>query len=750
MLIGGIRTPSDALVGPLAVQALASLHLDQVFLGVHGMTERAGYTTPNLLEADTNRAFVEASQRLVVVADHSKWNTVGLASIAPLDAADTVVTDDGLDRRAIETLRAHVDDVIVCSAVIGVPIAQLVGGPGGDRARAAADGAGAGAVRRRRRGDRRRRRRRGCGRSTGRGSSASARSPARRRGRRCRRRATSVDGWDEVAVPSSWVLPADGSHDRGAPIYLNVRMPFAGQAPYVPADNPTGVYRREFSVPARVAPPAHAAARRVGELDGLRVGQRRVRRVRHRQPPAVDVRHQRPSSAAARTRCASSCRGGARRRGSRTRTSGGCPGCTAASSWCRCRRSPSATRRRCPGSSADGTTGTLDLDVGVDVGAAGARAADRRGRRHRPARPAPRARSPRRARSTSRAGRRAMPATSTPRLHLAGPPGASTGCACRASRRGTTRRRGATASSIILRDGGGTVLDVRARWVGFRRVELADRALLVNGVAGRDQRRQPPRHPSRPRPGDDGRRHAARPRADEAPPRQRRAHVALPEGRVVLRPVRRARPVRRRRGRHRDPRPLAGDERRPGLRRARSSSGGCAWCCATARIRASSPGRSATSRATGRRTTRWRRGSAASTRRGRCTTRAGSAATSTPPARCPTSSARCTPRSSASSQWSADGRDRRPLILCEYNHAMGQAGGLADYWAVFGDGRGAAGRVRVGVGRPRAAPPRGRRHDVDRLRRRLRRGRARRQLRVRRAGVGRPRAAPAARASWRR
>ena len=64
MLIGGIRTPSDALVGPLAVQALASLHLDQVFLGVHGMTERAGYTTPNLLEADTNRAFVEASQRL--------------------------------------------------------------------------------------------------------------------------------------------------------------------------------------------------------------------------------------------------------------------------------------------------------------------------------------------------------------------------------------------------------------------------------------------------------------------------------------------------------------------------------------------------------------------------------------------------------------------------------------------------------------------------------------------------------------
>jgi DeoR/GlpR family transcriptional regulator of sugar metabolism len=96
---------------------LAALHLDQVFLGVHGMTERAGFTTPNLLEADTNRTFVEASQRLIVVADHSKWNTVGLASIAPLGAADTVITDDGLDARAVDTLRAHIEDVVVCPTI---------------------------------------------------------------------------------------------------------------------------------------------------------------------------------------------------------------------------------------------------------------------------------------------------------------------------------------------------------------------------------------------------------------------------------------------------------------------------------------------------------------------------------------------------------------------------------------------------------------------------------------------------------
>src|SRR5205814_4953955 len=61
VLTGGTRTPSDALVGPVAQEAAARLNLDVLFLGVHGMSARAGYTTPNLSEADTNRALVAAA-----------------------------------------------------------------------------------------------------------------------------------------------------------------------------------------------------------------------------------------------------------------------------------------------------------------------------------------------------------------------------------------------------------------------------------------------------------------------------------------------------------------------------------------------------------------------------------------------------------------------------------------------------------------------------------------------------------------
>ena len=113
ILTGGVRTPSDALVGPVAVQALRTLHFDAVFMGVHGMSARAGFTTPNLNEAETNRAFAEATQRLVVLADHTKWNVTGLSSIAPLHDADTVVTDAGVSVEARALLDEHVGHVLI-------------------------------------------------------------------------------------------------------------------------------------------------------------------------------------------------------------------------------------------------------------------------------------------------------------------------------------------------------------------------------------------------------------------------------------------------------------------------------------------------------------------------------------------------------------------------------------------------------------------------------------------------------------
>ncbi|MFI2642350.1 DeoR/GlpR family DNA-binding transcription regulator [Streptomyces sp. NPDC018610] len=112
VLTGGVRTPSDSLVGPVADQAIAALHFDVLFLGVHGISAEAGLSTPNLAEAETNRRLVQSARRVVVVADHTKWGVVGLSSFASLERIDTLVTDAGLPPEARAEISEHLRLVV--------------------------------------------------------------------------------------------------------------------------------------------------------------------------------------------------------------------------------------------------------------------------------------------------------------------------------------------------------------------------------------------------------------------------------------------------------------------------------------------------------------------------------------------------------------------------------------------------------------------------------------------------------------
>ncbi len=113
VLTGGMRTPSDALVGPIADLTIRSLHLDMLFLGCHGIDPAAGLTTPNLSEAETNRAFVQAARKVTVVADHTKWGIVGLSSFAGLDDVDTLITDSGMQAEARALVADRVGQLII-------------------------------------------------------------------------------------------------------------------------------------------------------------------------------------------------------------------------------------------------------------------------------------------------------------------------------------------------------------------------------------------------------------------------------------------------------------------------------------------------------------------------------------------------------------------------------------------------------------------------------------------------------------
>ncbi|MER5966227.1 DeoR/GlpR family DNA-binding transcription regulator [Streptomyces sp. NPDC002057] len=113
LLTGGSPTRSASLVGPLADQAIRSLRVDLLFVGAHGVSERAGVTSPNLAEAQTNRALIESAKQLAVVADHSKWGVVGLSRFADLSEIDYFVSDDALDEHARAVLSREVGRLVL-------------------------------------------------------------------------------------------------------------------------------------------------------------------------------------------------------------------------------------------------------------------------------------------------------------------------------------------------------------------------------------------------------------------------------------------------------------------------------------------------------------------------------------------------------------------------------------------------------------------------------------------------------------
>ena len=53
----------------------------------------------------------------------------------------------------------------------------------------------------------------------------------------------TIDNWDTIPVPGCWQL-----HGYDSPNYSNVAYPYPVDMPYVPDDNPCGVYQREFAL----------------------------------------------------------------------------------------------------------------------------------------------------------------------------------------------------------------------------------------------------------------------------------------------------------------------------------------------------------------------------------------------------------------------------------------------------------------------------------------------------------------------
>ena len=113
IVVGGrLRARTLANVDELAVEAIRNLRVDVAFIATNGISER-GCSTPDTAEAAVKRTMVGAADRVVLLADHTKFGEEHFVRFADLSDLDVVVTDDGVEPPDVLPLRLAGVDVMV-------------------------------------------------------------------------------------------------------------------------------------------------------------------------------------------------------------------------------------------------------------------------------------------------------------------------------------------------------------------------------------------------------------------------------------------------------------------------------------------------------------------------------------------------------------------------------------------------------------------------------------------------------------
>ena len=106
IVIGGLFRGSEmSLVGHIAEAAIRELRADLVFVGMRGIDPIHGFTSDFLPEALTDRAILQIAPRRVVLADHTKFGRVCAVYLAPVTAAELIISDHRLNPSTVDALR---------------------------------------------------------------------------------------------------------------------------------------------------------------------------------------------------------------------------------------------------------------------------------------------------------------------------------------------------------------------------------------------------------------------------------------------------------------------------------------------------------------------------------------------------------------------------------------------------------------------------------------------------------------------
>lgn len=111
---GGIRKSSNSAVGPFAEKMMQGYSCNKLFIGVDGIDPDYGLTTTNALEASLNQVMINSAQRVIVLADSSKFGRRGFGRICETSQVDVVITDGAVSESMVRRVESQGVKVVVC------------------------------------------------------------------------------------------------------------------------------------------------------------------------------------------------------------------------------------------------------------------------------------------------------------------------------------------------------------------------------------------------------------------------------------------------------------------------------------------------------------------------------------------------------------------------------------------------------------------------------------------------------------
>ena len=95
---GYLRHSAASVIGNYAEYMLEHISCSKLFLGVDGIDMNYGISTTNLEEAALNKKMIDAAQKVIVLADASKFGKKSFAKICGLSAIDEIITDQEISK----------------------------------------------------------------------------------------------------------------------------------------------------------------------------------------------------------------------------------------------------------------------------------------------------------------------------------------------------------------------------------------------------------------------------------------------------------------------------------------------------------------------------------------------------------------------------------------------------------------------------------------------------------------------------